>query len=195
MKHSLLRKLPGLCIWKATLRNDSSVKYSNKITTTLSFKQQHNLWKSSFPPSVEVSLFLYTFDVLDHYHQFTDPFIATFHKHYTLLPTTSPYHRWILLEVSSLFFALNNYGNFDPFCTPIILQWSVPGELPIVIDTGASMSIIPILSDFTGPIKPPDTDSLGSLTDVRTPVQGQGPISWHVEDINGVQSTIDTVAY
>ena len=39
------------------------------------------------------------------------------------------------------------------------------------------MSIIPILSDFTGPIKPPDTDSLGSLTDVRTPVQGQGPIS------------------
>ena len=57
------------------------------------------------------------------------------------------------------------------------------------------MSITPILSNFTGPTKSPDTDTLGSLTDVKTPVQGQGPISWHVEDINGVQSTIDTVAY
>ena len=56
------------------------------------------------------------------------------------------------------------------------------------------MSIISILSNITGPIKPLNTDSLGSLTDIKTPVQGQGPISWHVEDINGVQSTIDTVA-
>ena len=57
------------------------------------------------------------------------------------------------------------------------------------------MSITQILSNFTSPIKPSDIDSLGSLTEVKTPVQGQGPISWHMEDINAVQSTIDTVAY
>ena len=47
--------------------------------------------------------------------------IATFPKHYTLLPTTSPDHRRILLEASPLCSALNNYGNFDVFYTPTIL--------------------------------------------------------------------------
>ena len=81
MKHSLLRKLPGLRTWKSTLRNDSSFTNSNKITTALSFKQQYNLWKSSFPSSEdynlwkssfpsseEISRFLSTFNVLDNYH-------------------------------------------------------------------------------------------------------------------------------
>ena len=66
MKHPLLWKLPGLNTRKLNLRNDSPVKYSKKITTALSFKQQYNLWKSSFPSSEEVSLSLSTFDILDH---------------------------------------------------------------------------------------------------------------------------------
>ena len=101
MKHPLLRKPPGLNTRKLPLRNDSPVRYFNKITTALSFKQPNNLWKSSFPSSEEVSLSLGTFDILDHYHRFIDPFIITFQKHCALLPKISSDHRQILLNVSS----------------------------------------------------------------------------------------------
>ena len=86
---------------KLNLRNDSPVKYFNKIATALSFKQQYNLWKSSFPSSEKFSLSLGTFDILDHYHQFIDPFIVTFQKHRALLPKTFSYHSRILLKTSS----------------------------------------------------------------------------------------------
>ena len=121
-----------------------------------------------------------------------DSHIATTPGQSTL---TNPITQPILITPDS-----NNYNSkikfFNyAFCTRTKLQFSVYGELPIVIDTGALMSITPILSNFTSPIKPSVIDSLGSLTKVKTPVQGQGPIALHVEDINDVQSTIDTVVY
>ena len=133
-------------------------------------------------------------DILDHYHQFTDPFIATF-LHFTLLPPTSPNCHFILLEASSLCSTPKNCGSFDHFFTPTLFQSLIPGKLLTVIDTGASMSITPVLSNFTSPIKKPNIDFLDSITDTKTPVQEQGPISWNVKDIIGVQSIIDTIEY
>ena len=151
-------------------------------------------WKTHFYSSSSTSAFINSFDVLKHAQHFADPFIASLPKHYSP-EASSTLRRRILFEASHLCSNLDNYGSFKPFCEPFVYTSSIPSELPIVIDTGASNSITPTLTDFTGPLQKPNISSLGSLTSVKTPVDGQGPISWHIEDSNGVRSKIDTTAY
>jgi hypothetical protein len=64
-----------------------------------------------------------------------------------------------------------------------------------VIDTGASCTITPSLSDFTSKPTKPDTATLGSLTTVQTKVTRQGPIEWDIEDVNGVLKKLKTTSY
>ena len=59
-------------------------------------------------------------------------------------------------------------------------------KLPIVIDTGASMSITPELTDFAITPIPSTTKSLGSLTTAKTTVAGESKATWMIEDFNGV---------
>ena len=67
-------------------------------------------------------------------------------------------------------------------------------DIPIVIDTGASFSLTPFLSDFTSPIEPTDVDSLTGLTDKVT-VEGEGWVEWSVRDSHGQVAMIRTRAY
>ena len=65
---------------------------------------------------------------------------------------------------------------------------------PIVIDTGASLSLTPHLNDFVGPLTAPKIRNLNGLSG-QTSVKGVGTVEWTVIDVFGVKNTIRTVAY
>ena len=67
-------------------------------------------------------------------------------------------------------------------------------HLPIVLDTGASTSITPILSDFIGDLKPTTTSKVNQLSG-STKVVGRGLVEWEVSDIWGITHVIQTEAY
>ena len=78
---------------------------------------------------------------------------------------------------------------------PIIIASSVEGELPIVIDIGASCSITFILLDFIDTPSKYSTKLLGSLTQVKTKVNGKGLVTLDIEDMNSVTKVINTTVY
>jgi hypothetical protein len=82
-----------------------------------------------------------------------------------------------------------------PLTSPAIYVSANKEDLPIFIDTGASCTITPTLSDFTSRLTKPDSAALGSLTTVQTRVSGPGPIGWDIEDVNGVLKKLRTTSY
>ena len=68
------------------------------------------------------------------------------------------------------------------------------GELPIVIDTGASVTLSPIASDFVGPILPCKRTHLKGLSS-QTSISGIGTVSWVIRDALGTIRRIETEAY
>jgi hypothetical protein len=66
--------------------------------------------------------------------------------------------------------------------------------LPIVLDTGASTSLTPILSDFIGPLEPAPLSEIRGLT-ATTKVVGRGRVQWTVRDYWNVTGVIETDAY
>jgi hypothetical protein len=109
-------------------------------------------------------------------------------------PSSSQFQR-ILLEAKGLQTSIRQYGEVLPLSSPAIYVSTNKDDLPIVIDTGASCTITPSLSDFTSKPTKPDTATLGSLTTVQTKVTGQGPIEWDIEDVNGVLKKLRTTSY
>ena len=87
------------------------------------------------------------------------------------------------LEIYNVF--VNQYTK-KASLPPTIFTSCHNGELPIVIDTGASMSITPELSNFVLPPIPSSTNSLGSLTTANTTVAGEGKATWLVGDFKGI---------
>jgi len=67
-------------------------------------------------------------------------------------------------------------------------------DLPIVIDTGASTSITPVLSDFVGDLSPASTAEVNQLSG-STKVVGKGLVEWEIQDLWGVSYVIQTEAY
>jgi hypothetical protein len=67
-------------------------------------------------------------------------------------------------------------------------------DYPIVIDTGASVSVTPNPDDFTEGIRTSTMTELKGLNDVTT-VQGYGPVNWTIYDSNDVVRTIRTTAF
>jgi hypothetical protein len=65
--------------------------------------------------------------------------------------------------------------------------------MPIVFDTGASVSITPLREDFIGNLKPSTCESLNSLHGT-VKVVGEGMVEWTVFDVNNVVKTIRTRA-
>ena len=115
--------------------------------------------------------------------------------HYTsLIPSSASYKR-ILLEARALVRSITDYNEFIPLSNPSIFASSRIGELPIVIDTGASCSITPLRSDFIEELSTPDISSVGSLTSTDTAVVGQGRIQWDVKDFHGTHRSISAKAY
>jgi hypothetical protein len=64
----------------------------------------------------------------------------------------------------------------------------------IVIDTGASVSVTPVLTDFIGPLRPCSTANLKGLSG-STEVIGEGTVNWLVRDMFGNKRKIRTTAY
>jgi hypothetical protein len=67
-------------------------------------------------------------------------------------------------------------------------------HIPVVVDTGASISLTPNISDFIGPIKAPNLKSLHGLGE-PTSVEWQGIIEWQAGDVLGTVRTIRTHGY
>jgi hypothetical protein len=66
--------------------------------------------------------------------------------------------------------------------------------VPIVIDTGASISVTPVLTDFIGPLRPCATVNLKVLSG-STEVIGEVTVSWLVRGMFGNKRKIRTTAY
>ena len=147
------------------------------------------------PSSVTIASFLSTFDVLTHHRIIQQHSTVTIPSHYTVLSSTSPVYLRILLEARGLQTTLQQYDEDLPLELPVIYVSSKPNELPIVIDTGASCSITPLLCDFINEPGVPDTKSMGGLTGTTTEVLGLGKINWDIEDVNGIRCPLITSAY
>jgi hypothetical protein len=93
-----------------------------------------------------------------------------------------------LLQTSTLFNVLLQDTTSDS--TPPI----DPTDMPIVVDTGASVSLTPVLSDFTGPLVPTQLTELKGLT-AKTHVIGKGFVKWPIRDFWNVPGVIKTSAY
>ena len=64
---------------------------------------------------------------------------------------------------------------------------------PIVFDSGASISITPVIEDFIGPIHPIMTSIRGLMNETK--VEGIGHVRWNVKDVFSKVMTIKTDAY
>jgi hypothetical protein len=130
--------------------------------------------------STSIDSFLHSFNVLDHFHNIKSHLPSN--SYAAIDPSSSQFQR-ILLEAKGLQTSVQQYGAILPLTSPAIYVSANKGDFPIVIDTGASCTITPTLSDFTSRPTKPDTATLGSLTTVQTKVSGQGPIKWDIEDV------------
>ena len=142
--------------------------------------------------SKAIDSFLHSFSVIDHYRTIKSLLPSSQYK--SIHPSSSQFQR-ILLEAKGLQTTIRQYGEVLPLSSPAIYVSENKGDLPIVIDTGASCTITPTLSDFTSMPTKSDTATLGSLTTVQTKVTGQGPIEWDIEDVNGVLKKLRTISY
>lgn len=150
------------------------------------------------PSSMDIEAFLQQIDVLEHYRTISTPSATTgCTSTYTKLSSTSPTYRSIFFQARSLKSILQHYDQPATMDNPSIYVSSKPTELPIVIDTGASCSVTPIATDFVGgiPSKCTKTTRMEGLNGEHTPVLGAGPISWDIEDVDGVRAQLKTIAY
>jgi len=67
-------------------------------------------------------------------------------------------------------------------------------DIPIVLDTGASFSLSPVLSNFVTPIRPCDIKSMTGVTDSAR-VEGVGEVEWAIRDMHGKPGLIRVQAY
>jgi hypothetical protein len=66
--------------------------------------------------------------------------------------------------------------------------------VPIVIDTGAFVSVTPVLTNFLGPLRPCATANLKVISGT-TEVIGEGTVNWLLMDMFGNKRKISTTAY
>ena len=67
-------------------------------------------------------------------------------------------------------------------------------DLPIVIDTGCSLSLTPVLDDFVGPIEPSTVHEMTGVAD-KVKVVGIGTVEWNIRDLYGNVGIVRTRAY
>ena len=98
------------------------------------------------------------------------------------------------MEARDLQNSPNQYNN-KVSLPPTIFTSCHHNELPIVIDTRASVSITPKLLNFAIAPVPSTTKSLGSLITAKTTISGEDKATWLIEDFNGVTWSLTTTAY
>jgi hypothetical protein len=67
-------------------------------------------------------------------------------------------------------------------------------EIPVIIDTGASTSLTPVIGDFLGDLEPAPMNEIKGLT-AKTRVVGKGTVEWAIRDYWNVVCIIRTTAY
>jgi len=67
-------------------------------------------------------------------------------------------------------------------------------ELPIVFNTGCSLSVTPFESDFISALEEPDVDVMKGLSD-SVAIKGVGRVKWTIRDYHGTVGAIVTRAY
>ena len=120
----------------------------------------------------------------------------TKHKMYHHIPSSTSQYHFILFQAQCLQTIMfrSNSGLQLPLQNPFIYLSSDIAEPPIVIDTGASLSITPTAIDFTQEIVAFLCTSLNQLSG-KTVVVGKGLIKWDIEEVTGVRRQLMTHAY
>lgn len=67
--------------------------------------------------------------------------------------------------------------------------------IPIVFDTGCSMSIISFREDFVSKIDKPKCPQIKGVGEAVHSITGVGTIQWDIYDMHGKELTIQTIAY
>ena len=75
------------------------------------------------------------------------------------------------------------------------LQHSDSAAVPIVFDTGCSISMTPFRSDFVGPLEEADCKEVKGFGNHRSPIQGIGWVEWNIVDVFGRSCVIRTRAH
>ena len=92
------------------------------------------------------------------------------------------------------FLATTNLAGVARINQAITTMNATPDDVPIVIDSGASASITPILADFVGDLeRAPDTNLVGLNNKIR--IAGVGTVEWSITDYFGVTRLIRTKAF
>jgi hypothetical protein len=145
----------------------------------------------SIPSSDNIASFLNTFDVLAQSRLLSTllPSVSITSS-YKLLQRSDPRFTVILLEARQLQLNLSNYDErvAMPMHQPAIYHSNKTDELPIVIDTGASCSLTPIHSDFTGTIDPSNVPTLNRIpvmAPILAPILGVNFFRGHISLKNG----------
>ena len=77
---------------------------------------------------------------------------------------------------------------------PTVYMTDANDDIPIIIDTGASLTVTPVATDFIGAIDPAPIQSLKGLQGDAM-VMGKGTVSWTIIDLYGVVRTLKPTAY
>jgi hypothetical protein len=137
---------------------------------------------------LEADRLLNRLDPSEYYHRFSTVTDSSF----LLTSTEVILQKQALVAAADLratFNATDNSGFPIPTSQPYVLYTADDSHLPVVVDTGASISISPNISDFVGPITKPFCESLQGLGE-STKVDGQGIIEWQIRDELGTTRTI-----
>jgi len=179
----------------STLRNfATSGYYENNVSA-----QPNNMPTSSSTPKQFsdslLSKFLESFDVLEHYHSIQAVLDFTPSTYYRI-NQSDPRYKPLLLQAKSLQARIFHYDQrvSIPLKDPLVFLSQNHCDLPIIIDTGASCSLTPNATDFTGPLSKADISGLSQVSG-RATVAGSGTVAWNIEDQNGVRRKITTNAY
>jgi hypothetical protein len=135
---------------------------------------------------LEADRLLDRLDPLEYYHRF-----STFtNSSFLTTSTETTLQKRALVAAADLraTFKASDHSGFPlPTSQPYVFHTADDSHLPVVVDTGASISISPNISDFIGTIKKPSCETLQGLGD-SSKVDGQGIIEWHIRDVLGGQN-------
>ena len=204
--HQRVRRLRS-CIRSRSLRErkrpkrksaNQDLKSTNQTTPqlgrrpSLSTRRRHHLdypekrrW-NSHRASLPQSLF-------DSFIKSIDPLLYLKAPRCSLLSKTLPSVFYFTSNRPFIPLSAHQHGHTPPSPTCDHTETTQSFEVPIIIDTGASFSVTPMLSDFVSDIQPSPIGSLQSL-DAPIQVHGKGTIEWEVQDKNGTVRTIRTNA-
>ena len=90
-------------------------------------------------------------------------------------------------------FACKNYSSYLECTNQAFAFTNYAQVFPLILDTGASISITPVLSDFVEELQPPPVHTVHGINSSNK-IEGAGTVEWQVNNIDGTPQTIKTFA-